>query len=419
VISQQRNAGGFKVIMANLANSDPVLRHSARIALERLPIDVWRESVLKPADRASELYGEMALAHARNPNDVPALMERWFAIDPSRLNLSEKFVWVRLCELLLRTDGDVVQRRSAEVNRRLSSAWPDTSVLRVAPEGTTTELRQRIAQLLGRLESSDSVALVSRDLLHSPLQEDRLAGLLALRHQREGWTIAERRQQFRLLQNAAAMVGGQGMPTFLAGVKADSLATLAHSEKEALKELLEASADDASASKDDVEPLPSRPVVEKWQVSDLADLAQSNIAGNRERGAKIFREALCVRCHRMGSEGSAIGPDLTFVGRRFSARDLIDSIIVPSRSVAENFRLDLILTQAGTVYTGRILVEGDYRSEKLRIQTDALRASSVIEIDKREIDEHRQLERSPMPDGLLDGFTRDEIRDLLAFLQNP
>ena len=377
------------------------------------------ETVLTPADRTRELYGAMALAHAMHPDDVPGLIERWLTIDPSALNLSERFVWARLCELMLRTDRDAVQRRAVEIGRRLLAGWPDTSALRVAAEGTTTELRQRIAQLLGLLESSDSVSLISRDLLFSPLQEDRLAGLLALRHQREGWTIAERRQQFKLLRDTGAMIGGQGMPTFLSGIEADSLATLSDSEKEALKELLEASANEANASEDEVEQLPPRPVVEKWQVSDLADLAQSNIEGSRERGAKVFREALCVRCHRIGSEGSAIGPDLTFVGGRFSARDLIDSIIVPSRAVAENYRLDLILTQAGSVHTGRILVEGDYRSEKLRIQTDALRASSVVEIDKREIEEHRQLERSPMPDGLLDSFTREEIRDLLAFLQNP
>ena len=97
----------------------------------------------------------------------------------------------------------------------------------------------------------------------------------------------------------------------------------------------------------------------------------------------------------------------------------MESILTPSRSVAENFQLDSILTQSGEIHTGRILIEGDYRSQKVRIQTDPLKSDSVVEIDKSEIEEHKQLDRSPMPDGLLDVFSRDEIRDLVAYLQSP
>jgi putative heme-binding domain-containing protein len=140
---------------------------------------------------------------------------------------------------------------------------------------------------------------------------------------------------------------------------------------------------------------------------------------DRELGSKVFREALCARCHRVGREGQAVGPDLTFVGRRFSPRDLLESILTPSRSVAENFRTDVIVTQSGDVHVGRILIEGDYRSQRVRIQTDPLKSNSVVEIDKKEIEEHKQLDRSPMPDSLLDTFNRDEIRALLAFLQSP
>ena len=87
--------------------------------------------------------------------------------------------------------------------------------------------------------------------------------------------------------------------------------------------------------------------------------------------------------------------------------------------MAENFQLDSIVTQSGDIHTGRILIEGDYRSQKIRIQTDSLKSDSVVEIDKSEIEEHKQLDRSPMPEGLLDTFSRDEIRDLIAYLQNP
>ena len=66
-----------------------------------------------------------------------------------------------------------------------------------------------------------------------------------------------------------------------------------------------------------------------------------------------------------------------------------------------------------------MVAEGDYRSEKLLINVDPLRPSKVVEVDKKEIAEHRLLGTSPMPAGLLDGFTAAEVRDLLAFLEKP
>ena len=210
------------------------------------------------------------------------------------------------------------------------------------------------------------------------------------------------------------MVGGEGLPKFMADIREESLASLSSGERESLGPVLNAKTEVATESG------PPRSHVQKWNIDELSEMtASSLVEGDREHGAKIFRDALCARCHRIGREGKAVGPDLTFVGRRFSPRDLLESILTPSRSVAENFQLDSIVMQSGVIHTGRILIEGDYRSQKIRIQTDALKSDSVVEIDKSEIEEHKQLDRSPMPDGLLDVFSRGEIRDLIAYLQNP
>jgi len=52
----------------------------------------------------------------------------------------------------------------------------------------------------------------------------------------------------------------------------------------------------------------------------------------------------------------------------------------------------------------------------LRIATEPLRPSVVVELSKREVEQYREVETSPMPQGLLDSFTAQEILDLLAFL---
>ena len=65
---------------------------------------------------------------------------------------------------------------------------------------------------------------------------------------------------------------------------------------------------------------------------------------------------------------------------------------------------------------GAFVLEGDFRSEKLRLATEPLQPAVVVEISKREIDQVRETETSPMPQGLLDSFSKQEIFDLLAFL---
>jgi len=114
--------------------------------------------------------------------------------------------------------------------------------------------------------------------------------------------------------------------------------------------------------------------------------------------------------------GPAIGPALTHVTGRFSRRDILESILTPSKVVAENYRNIQVLATDGRVIVGRVLAEGDYRSEKLRIATDPLRPAAVVELSKREIDQVRESESSPMPQGLLDSFGQAEVLDLLAFL---
>ncbi len=413
-ISRNHDIRGLQQVLNHLADADPVLRQAARIALERLPTQQWRSVVSKLPDEAAWLYGSLAMAQAMDPAEAAKMLDRWLKCEPASYDLSSRLVWVRLCEWCLQTNQDVVNAKSAEVIEKLLANWPATSVQHVAAETSAVELRHRLAQLLGQLKSEEAIELIARDLLASVRQEDQVAGLLALRRQRSGWTEAQRRLQFELLQDANRMVGGEGLPKFMAEIREESLNTLSSSEREALASVLAAKTAVA------VETGPPRAHVQKWSIDELSEMtASSLVEGDRELGAKIFRDALCARCHRVGREGKAVGPDLTFVGRRFSPHDLLESILTPSRSVAENFQLDSIVTQSGDVHIGRILIEGDYRSQKVRIQTDPLKSDSVVEIDKSDIEEHKQLARSPMPDGLLDGFSRDEIRDLIAYLQNP
>jgi putative heme-binding domain-containing protein len=119
----------------------------------------------------------------------------------------------------------------------------------------------------------------------------------------------------------------------------------------------------------------------------------------------------------VGNAGTLIGPDLTFASSRFSRRDILESIVEPSKSIAENYRSIEIVTRDGKTHIGRPVLGGDYRSQILRLAVDPLRPFQITEIDKRTIEREQVSTVSWMPEGLLDTFSGEEIRDLLAFIE--
>ena len=51
----------------------------------------------------------------------------------------------------------------------------------------------------------------------------------------------------------------------------------------------------------------------------------------------IIRGAGCTGCHKIGTEGGAIGPDLTHVGSRLSAALIRESVLKPDAKIAKGF----------------------------------------------------------------------------------
>ena len=160
-------------------------------------------------------------------------------------------------------------------------------------------------------------------------------------------------------------------------------------------------------------------MIHDWKPADIEFLlaADPDIQPDAKRGQRLFREVLCSHCHRSGGGGGVLGPDLSSVGNRFGRRDLLTSILQPSKVVAEKYRHAEVTTTDGRIFTGRVVTGGDYRSPTLRIAPDPLRPSKYVELQKTAIDTHRDSPLSPMPVGLLNSLSKEEIQDLLAYLQ--
>ena len=237
--------------------------------------------------------------------------------------------------------------------------------------------------------------------------------LFALRNAREGWTLDGRKTYFRALAQASDYLGGAGMPDFVRKIREESTATLSAGDREELGALLDNSLEETS-----IDEPPSRPFVRKWTVDALADsLHEIDRPRDLQRGEAVFVAASCIKCHRIAGRGTLVGPDLTAASSRFSRRDLLESIIKPSKVVPEKYRSLLIVTTDGKTHVGQTVLGGDYRSPLLRMATDPAQPYKITEIPKSVIGQQRPSPVSWMPEGLLDTFDKEAIFDLVAYIE--
>jgi len=160
--------------------------------------------------------------------------------------------------------------------------------------------------------------------------------------------------------------------------------------------------------------LPAHSFVKEWKMADIEpSLAEVGKNRNFNKGRDAYEVAQCNQCHRMGNAGGSVGPDLTAVSSRFQRRDILESILEPSKVVSEQYMNTAVRLKNGDTVVGRIVEENNNR---LIVQPDALKMDRV-EVKVADIDVKKLSPLSPMPQDLANVLSKDEILDMLAYLE--
>jgi quinoprotein glucose dehydrogenase len=146
----------------------------------------------------------------------------------------------------------------------------------------------------------------------------------------------------------------------------------------------------------------------------LAEFEALLSGGNAERGRAVFYgvKVGCAACHRISDAGGTVGPDLTRIGAIRAGRDLLESLLVPSSTFAQGYESYAVQASDGRVFSGLIASQ----SADAVVLRDS--GSGEVRIRRDQIKEMKRSAVSIMPEGLERGITREEFRDLLAFLQS-
>lgn len=160
----------------------------------------------------------------------------------------------------------------------------------------------------------------------------------------------------------------------------------------------------------------TRSFVQNWKVDDFKDQLPDALANHSaDQGKPVFTEATCAQCHKANGQGGAVGPELNGLFARWKndTHAILREILDPSHRIDPKYAVHLVVTEDGETISGIVTAE-DKKSVTLMVNPE----SKETEVVKRsEIEEMVKTSTSMMPKGLLDRFQKEEVLDLLAYLQ--
>jgi len=391
-------AKGVSSALENLSHADRGIRFAARIALEHQPIDRWRDKVLKLDNSEARILGVVALARNGGKDDKSAAIDALTSIDWDALSDRQRTDLLRAYGLVGIRLGKIEATESAPIMKQIGGRFPTGN----------HEVDRELAQLLVYLDAENIIGTIVSEMKNSPSQENQINYAMTLRSATEGWSEELNKQYFSWFNDIQSARGGMSFGGFIDNIKKVAIKRLSQESKLKLADILNPPKDATTIEK-------PRPFVKKWTVDDLLPTVSSaDHVADFKRGKEVFAAAQCYKCHRIGIQGGILGPDLTAAGGRFNHRDMLVSIVQPSKVVSDQYGATQFLTDDGRAIVGRII---NMSGNQLQILTNMLDPSQLTNVNRKTIESTRPATNSMMPEGLLDSFNEEEIADLVAYLR--
>jgi putative heme-binding domain-containing protein len=414
----RQDSNALTVIWPHLGSPDRAIRYAARIALEAQPVSAWQARALSEANPTAGLTALLALSRVASASVQPALLEALARFPIGKLDETHRVLKYRVIQLSFLRHGQPAAPILETVRTELGSQFP-------AP---TWPQNRELARLLSWLEAPGFVAKTIPLLESAATHEEQLHYIEQLRDVKTGWSPDLRRRYFswwlqphEKAEHPAALhqwfadvdrryVDGAWMDKYLGEFRRDAVANLTGAERLEFAALLETPLRPAQ-----MVPRSTRQFVREWTMADLLPyLPQASSRRNFERGRQAFVDAQCLSCHRFGNDGGSLGPELTAIGSKYDRRSLLESILEPSKALNEQYLNTTLELSDGETLTGRLV--GDSPQE-VEIETNPF-GGGREEIPRKNIKRIIPSKFSPMPEGLVNTLQREEILDLLAYLES-
>jgi putative heme-binding domain-containing protein len=425
----------------HLGSEDRFIRFAARIAIEWQDVALWKERALNETNPQAGLTALLALARCGGREIQSDLLKALGKFPLAGLSEELQLEKLRVLQLSFIRQGRPSEELAKVAVEKLNARYPAAS----------EKVNRELSQLLIYLNAPDVIAKTLDLLQKASTQEEQVHYIFQLRNVKSGWTPEQRELYFswfgkarqggkpettypqggayhvwtnqvqasrmhpqellRWFKEAGRDYGdGSSYAKFLVRIRKDAVATLTSAEHLALRAVLEENIDSPQWK-----PAKQRQFVKEWTMADL-ESSLGEVAASRdfESGKAAYNDAQCVVCHRFANEGGSAGPELTGASSKYSRQVLLESILEPSKVVSDQFQNFNIWKKDGEDISGRIT---DENKERIVVLPNMLASEVTVEIPLSEIAHREPSKVSAMPTGLLNQFTREEILDMLAYLE--
>jgi len=425
----------------HLDSDDRFIRYAARIAVEAQDVNLWQDRALKEKKTEAALNALLALARCGNTNLESKLLDSLYSHIGS-VPEPQMLEFLRVTEVTFSRMGPPSQKTAQKVVKRLNRLYP----------AKTEPMNRELCQILIFLQAPNVVNKTLDLVAKAQTQEEQIHYMLHLRNLKTGWTMDDRKRYFAWFNRgddkapgAGTYPGGAGyyvtsnplqaqkfhprevtqwftdvglgygdgssFPKFISNIRKDTIASLSDAERKEFAPMIAAIPADAPPRK----AAKPRKLVKEWTMADLMPvLDQASRGRSYTHGRDAFAAAQCLACHKFGNEGGGTGPDLTAISSRFTRADVLSSIIEPSKVVSDQYRNTTVFLKNGDEVTGQLLQE---TPDKLVLITDPL-TNKKAEVPLKDVQKREPSKLSPMPEGLVNILTKEEILDMLAYMES-
>jgi putative heme-binding domain-containing protein len=421
----------------NLKHEDRFVRYAARVAVEHQPVNEWQERALKETDPQTLIEATIALTHQAKPELKNRLLQTLTRIDYSDLSSSQQIDLLRAFELVFSRMGTPDGSSRNQVISYLDKHYPAKS----------NDLNRMLSKLLVYIEApgavqktlalmenakddpTDKTVSSSADLIfRNPQYGLDIAGMLSkvppaqqsyyavvLSQAKTGWTPKLQEDYFGWFAKAFTYKGGNSYIGFIDKARQTALAKVPKNQFEHFNTLSGDSLVDGSGNNLANLPRPKGPG-RRWTIEQASLVADSGLVDrNFEQGKTMFAATLCSSCHTMQGEGGNIGPDLTQLGNRFTAKDMLEAILDPNKVVSDQYAATVFVMKDGSSVVGRLTNEDD---NTYFVSQNPFAPQTLREIPKRDVTSTKLSRVSLMMPGLINSLNNEELKDLLAYLMS-
>ncbi|MEX2169856.1 MAG: c-type cytochrome [Pirellulales bacterium] len=381
-----------------LAHPDRFIRYAARTAIEHQPVELWSERAIEESNPAIRVHAALALARCGNQADAHAAANALTALQWDDLALDDRLALLRAYQIVVARHAPLPSELAGSIASQLIPHFPADDPL----------VTRDLVTVLSRIAPQRAIPLILEQFDAAWTDVDRIHFAHALCDLTIGWQSQQWQEYFHELAALTARHHDHSHRATLDQIAERAIEAAPAAERGELVAIL------ADADPLDTAATPTKPKVREWSANEVVTLlTTSERKPDITRGRRLFAEARCADCHSIEGRGGAVGPVLTTAASRLSIEDLVRAVVEPDKVISDQYR-QTVFQVGGRTLVGRVI---DHHKGRLRIATDMTDPKRSEFVPVSEIERQTPSPVSPMPRGLLDVLTAEEIVDLFGYLR--